>query len=104
MKTKTHFQFRLDLWDAAGENILEHVADIDDFEIATAAYHAALGSRVPGIPPRGRGIRQPDVRTRVRRVMERRGALPTSFWRLCRISLVLQSGIQMSLADYGGPP
>jgi hypothetical protein len=34
---------RLDLWDAAGENIVEHVAGIDDFEVATAAYRAALG-------------------------------------------------------------
>jgi hypothetical protein len=42
MKTKTHFQFRLDLWDAAGENIVEHVAGLDDFDIATAAYRAAL--------------------------------------------------------------
>jgi hypothetical protein len=24
MKTKTHFQFRLDLWGAPGENIVEH--------------------------------------------------------------------------------
>jgi hypothetical protein len=41
-KTKTHFQFRVDLWGAAGENILEHVAGIDDFEATTAAYRAAL--------------------------------------------------------------
>jgi hypothetical protein len=42
MKTKTHFQFRLDLWDADGDDALEHVAGIDDFEVATAAYKAAL--------------------------------------------------------------
>jgi hypothetical protein len=41
-KTKTHFQFQLDLWDTAGENVLEHVAGIDDFEVATAAYRTAL--------------------------------------------------------------
>ena len=37
MKTKTHFQFRLDLWDAAGEHLLEHIAGLDDFDVATAA-------------------------------------------------------------------
>jgi len=42
MKAKTHFQFRLDLWDANGGEILAHVAGIDDFEVATAAYRAAL--------------------------------------------------------------
>ncbi len=25
MKTKTHFAFRVDIWDAAGDSILEHV-------------------------------------------------------------------------------
>ena len=42
VKSKTHFQFRLDLWDASGENLLKHVAGIDDVEVAEAAYHAAL--------------------------------------------------------------
>jgi hypothetical protein len=42
MKTKTHFQFRLDLWDANAGEILAHVAGIDDFEVAQAAYRAAL--------------------------------------------------------------
>jgi hypothetical protein len=40
MKTKTHFQFRIDLWDANADELLEHVAGIDDFEVATAAYFA----------------------------------------------------------------
>jgi hypothetical protein len=30
------------LWDAPGENIVEHVAGLDDLEVATAAYQAAL--------------------------------------------------------------
>jgi hypothetical protein len=42
MKTKTHFQFRVDLWDAVGEDIIEHIGGLDDFEVATAAYRAAL--------------------------------------------------------------
>jgi hypothetical protein len=42
VKTKTHFQFRLDLWDANAGEILAHVAGIDDLEVAEAAYHAAV--------------------------------------------------------------
>jgi hypothetical protein len=32
MKTKTHFAFRIDIWDDAGGSIVEHVAGVDDFE------------------------------------------------------------------------
>jgi len=42
MKTKIHFQFRIDLFDATGDNVIEHVAGIDDLEVAEAAYRAAL--------------------------------------------------------------
>jgi hypothetical protein len=42
VKTKTHFSFRVDVWDDAGDNIVEHVAGIDDFETAVATYWAAL--------------------------------------------------------------
>jgi hypothetical protein len=38
MKTKTHFQFRLDRWDAASENNLDHIAGIDDFGRRTFIY------------------------------------------------------------------
>jgi len=38
MKTKTYFAFRVDIWDAAGDNIVEHVAGVDDFEVAGATY------------------------------------------------------------------
>ena len=41
MKTKTYFAFRVDVWDEAGDNIVEHVAGIDDFETAVATYRAA---------------------------------------------------------------
>ena len=42
MKTKTHFQFRLDLCDVDGGEVLEHIAGTDDSEVAKAAYKAAL--------------------------------------------------------------
>jgi hypothetical protein len=42
MKTNTHFAFRIDIWDDTGDSIVEHVAGIDDFEVAEAAYRAAV--------------------------------------------------------------
>jgi hypothetical protein len=42
MKTKTHFAFRVDIWDADANSIVEHVAGVDDFEIAEATYRAAV--------------------------------------------------------------
>jgi hypothetical protein len=42
MKTKTHFAFRVDIWDADANSIVEHVAGVDDFEVAEAAYRAAV--------------------------------------------------------------
>jgi len=38
MKTKTHFAFRIDIWDDSGNSIVEHVAGVDDFEVAEAIY------------------------------------------------------------------
>jgi hypothetical protein len=42
MKTKTHFAFRVDMWTPDGESIVEHVAGVDDFEVAEATYSAAV--------------------------------------------------------------
>jgi hypothetical protein len=42
MKTKTHFAFRIDIWDDTGNSIVEHVAGVDDFEVAEATYRAAV--------------------------------------------------------------
>jgi hypothetical protein len=42
MKTKTHFTFRVDIWDDAGDSIVEHVAGVDDFEVAEATYRAVV--------------------------------------------------------------
>jgi hypothetical protein len=36
MTTRTHFAFRIDLWDATADNIVEHVAGAEDFQIALA--------------------------------------------------------------------
>jgi hypothetical protein len=48
MKTRTHFTFRIDKLDANGE-ILEHIAGIEDFNLAVATYDAAC-RRWPGDP------------------------------------------------------
>ncbi len=42
MKTKTHFQFRIDLWDATAENVIEHVPESTISRWRKAAYQAAL--------------------------------------------------------------
>jgi hypothetical protein len=42
MKTKTHFAFRVDIWDDTGDSIVEHVAGVDDFEVAVATYQVAV--------------------------------------------------------------
>jgi hypothetical protein len=42
MKTKTYFAFRIDVWDSAANSILEHIAGIDDIEVAEATYRAAV--------------------------------------------------------------
>jgi hypothetical protein len=42
MKIKTHFQFRLQVWDANGDNVLKHVIGTDDLAVAQSIYRAAL--------------------------------------------------------------
>lgn len=42
VKTKTHFQFRLQVWDANGDDVLERVMGTDDFAVAQSIYRAAL--------------------------------------------------------------
>src|SRR5262249_18389252 len=47
--TRTHFTFRVDVWDANGESIVEDIAGVEDYQVALATYHAAC-QRWPGIP------------------------------------------------------
>jgi len=42
VKTKTHFTFRVDIWDTHCDSIVEHVAGVDDFQVAEATYRAAV--------------------------------------------------------------
>jgi hypothetical protein len=45
----THFTFRVDTCTPDGESIVEHVAGVEDYQVALATYRAAC-ERWPGIP------------------------------------------------------
>jgi hypothetical protein len=45
--TRTHFAFRIDRWTPDGSDIIEHIAGVEDFQVAQATYRAAV-ERWPG--------------------------------------------------------
>jgi hypothetical protein len=47
--TRTHFTFRVDTWTPDGESIVEHVAGIEDYQVALATFRGAC-ERWPGTP------------------------------------------------------
>jgi len=47
--TRTHFTFRVDTWTPDGDSIVEHVAGVEDYQVALATFHAAC-ERWPGTP------------------------------------------------------
>jgi len=49
MKMRTHFTFRVDTWTPDGESIVEHVAGVEDYELAMATFRATC-ERWPGTP------------------------------------------------------
>jgi len=49
MTTRTHFTFRVDTWTPDGESIVEHIAGIEDYQVALATFRAAC-ERWPGTP------------------------------------------------------
>jgi hypothetical protein len=63
VKIRTNFTFRIDTWTADGESVVEHVAGVEDYELALATYrrlrtlarhthHLAAGcTRDRGQPP-----------------------------------------------------
>ena len=54
MKTKTYFAFRVDIWDDTGDSIVEHVAGVDDFEVAEATTGLRLRAGQRRASPCGR--------------------------------------------------
>jgi hypothetical protein len=47
VKTRAHFTFRVDTWTPDGESIVEHVAGVEDYQVALATFGAAC-KRWPG--------------------------------------------------------
>jgi uncharacterized protein YdaU (DUF1376 family) len=45
MKTKTYFAFRIDVWDSSGDSLTWHLAGLENYAMAVAAYWAAIQSR-----------------------------------------------------------
>jgi hypothetical protein len=48
-KLRTHFTFRVDTWTPDGESIVEHIAGVEDYQVALATFRAAC-QRWPGTP------------------------------------------------------
>jgi hypothetical protein len=46
---RTRFAYRIDAWDADGENVIEHLAGVEDYQIALTTYRAAC-ERWPSTP------------------------------------------------------
>jgi uncharacterized protein YdaU (DUF1376 family) len=42
---EAYFAFRIDVWDNSGDSLTEHLAGLDDYAMAVAAYWAAIQSR-----------------------------------------------------------
>ena len=47
MMNRTHFTHRVDRWDDTGEHLVEHLASVEDYEVAEATFWAAH-QRWPG--------------------------------------------------------
>jgi hypothetical protein len=47
--TRTHFPFRIDMWDGNSDKIVEHIAGVQDYQVAMATYLAAC-QRWPNAP------------------------------------------------------
>jgi len=65
--TRTHFTFRVDTWTPNGESIVEHIAGVEDYDVALATFHAAC-KRWPGIPitlPQGARVIEDSRRLRM---------------------------------------
>ena len=39
--TRTYFTFRIDMWTPDRESVVEHIAGVENYEVALATYRAA---------------------------------------------------------------
>ena len=51
---RTHFTFRVDTWTPDGESIVEHVAGVEDYQVALATYRAPANAGLAPPSPCGR--------------------------------------------------
>jgi hypothetical protein len=47
MSSRFHFSYRIDMWSIDGAKVIEHLAGVEDFQVAMATYRAAC-ERWPG--------------------------------------------------------
>src|SRR5262245_46404420 len=47
MSTRFHFLYRIDMWSSDDAKVIEHLAGVEDFQVAMATYRAAC-ERWPG--------------------------------------------------------
>jgi hypothetical protein len=65
MNYRSRFAYRIDAWDADGENVIEHLAGVEDLQVAKATYLAAC-QRWPQTPLRqGTRVIEDSRRTRL---------------------------------------
>ena len=66
MSTRFHFLYRIDMWSIDGEKVIEHLAGVEDFQVAMATYRAA-SERWPGMAitlSQGARVIESPIRTR----------------------------------------
>ena len=47
MKDRKRFAHRIDMWDDDGENIVEHMAGVEDFDLAMANAPPGYAPQIP---------------------------------------------------------
>jgi hypothetical protein len=67
MAFRTRFAYRIDLWDTNGENVVEHLAGVEDLQIAMDTYRSAVRRWPGGVITLRQGARviEDSRRTRV---------------------------------------
>jgi hypothetical protein len=99
---RSHFAYRIDMWDAEGENVLEHLAGVEDLRFAKAIYLAACKRW-----PRGTNHHAPRHTSHSRQSAEtacvRSAAFPRG-WRSIRNQSPYTSGDGACRAEPRHPP
>ena len=49
--TRYHFTFRVDTWTPDGESVVEHVAGVEDYQVALASRGRALARHAHHLAP-----------------------------------------------------